>query len=254
MGKFKMVVVDFEEYEDAKKAVNASPKELGATPVKRGSEIGQPICLDFILDISGSMSPLYDELVNCFNGIMIPSLWKAHERYKEPMRIGCMLFSDKMVPAWWGYKSLKELGESPLKREMLDQPGLRNQTALYGAMRAGILWTSAAMKHMQENSTGGEIPKGKIMVLSDGANNVAPLETSAVTNALESIGKNRQNIQRVIGFFDTSTNGGLTKPQFETMAKATGFEGKGFYEIAGGDDVEEQRRKFRHKFKIFSNL
>lgn len=251
MGSFKMVILDVEEYEEAQKAVDANPKKLGATPMDRRHETGQPIIFDIILDISGSMGLLLDELVKCFNEIMLPSLQEASKRFKGPMRVGCMLFSEKMVPAWRGYKSLGELDKNPLKREMLDQPGLNGLTALYGAMRAGVLWTAASMEQMYKTGR-GEVPKGKIIVLSDGANNIAPNEPSAVTNALVSIGeKNRKNIQRMIGFFNTSD--GLTEPQFNALAKTTDFYGLGFYKIAKGENVDEMRASFRHKFKIFSS-
>jgi hypothetical protein len=238
-------------YEDAKAQMKAKPRKA-ATPPIRGKESGQPIIFDFILDITGSMVKFYDELVDCFNDIMIPSLKEAGRRYKGPMRIGCLLFSEKMVPAWQGFRTLGELESKPLKRSMLNQPGLQSWTALYGAMRAGVLWTAAAMDHMQENSKGGEVSKGKIIVLTDGANNKPPMEETAVTDALGDIGRiNRRNLQSMVGFF--KTDDGLTRPQFEAMAEKTGFQGLGFYEIARGGSLEEQRSSFRHYFKIFSS-
>ncbi|PJC40590.1 MAG: hypothetical protein CO042_02995, partial [Parcubacteria group bacterium CG_4_9_14_0_2_um_filter_41_8] len=122
-----------ETYAEWQERIKADP-EMRATP-PQPSESSQPIIFDVILDISGSMAEYYDELVDCFNTIMIPSLQKAAERYKGPMRLGCLLFSNELVPAWRGFKTLKELGSAPLKREMLNQPGLGGTTALYAAMR-----------------------------------------------------------------------------------------------------------------------
>jgi hypothetical protein len=242
---------DFKDYEDVRAKVKSSPKN-GATAPIGGYEVGKPIIFDIILDITGSMEDYYDELVDCFNKIMIPALKGASERYKGPLRIGCMLFSEQMVPAWEGFKTLDELGAAPLKRKMLDQPGLQSWTALYGAMRAGVLWTAAAMEHMREVSEGEVVPQGKIIVLTDGANNKPPMSESAVSSAFESLGRiERRNLQALIGFFKTDQ--GLTKKQFDDMAKKTGFTGLGFYEITKGGKIEDRRKSFRHQFGIFSS-
>jgi hypothetical protein len=237
-------------FEDAKKKVRVNPNK-GATQMNRKKEIGQPIIFDTLFDFSGSMSEFYGELIDCFNDIMIPSLKEASQRCKQSMRLGCLLFSDKMVPAWEGFKTLEELGPNPLKKNVLNKPGLQGWTALYGAMRAGVLWTAAAMEHMRENGR-GEVPKGKVIVLSDGANNRDPKNESAVTDALSSIGKlNLRNLQSTIGFFNTED--GLSRSQFDAMVAKTGFTGLGFYEIAKGGSLEDKRKSFRHHFKIFSS-
>ncbi|MFA4817502.1 MAG: vWA domain-containing protein [Parcubacteria group bacterium] len=247
---FSIIIEEDDGYEEVKAGVAADPK-MRVTKMDRKSEIGQPIIFDVILDISGSMDDFYDELVNCFNEIMIPSLKEASKRYKGPMRLGCLLFSDELVPAWWGYKTLIELGPNPLKRSMLNQPGLKGRTALYGAMKAGILWTAAAMENMRDTGH-GESPKSKIIVLTDGANNLHPLEESAVTKTLNNIGnENLESLQRVIGFFNTDD--GLTESKFKKMAKDTNFEGLGFYDIAKGKDIKAKRASFRHHFQIFSS-
>jgi len=241
---------EFEDYKKVKEKMKAKPGKA-ATKMNYKEEAGQPIIFDVILDISGSMKDFYNELVDCFNDIMIPSLKEASHRYKGSLRIGCLLFSTNLVPAWQGFKTLKELGSTPLKRSMLNQSGLQGRTALYGSMRAGVLWTAAAMEHMHENGR-GEFPKGKIIVLTDGANNEPPEDEMAVKSALDNLSKvNRQNLQSVIGFFDT--DGGLTESAFKTMVSKTGFAGLGFYGIADGKSIEEKRSSFRHHFKIFSS-
>ena len=247
---FTIIIDDDTTIEGFKKKVRDNPS-LRAAPMKYGKEIGQPIIFDVILDISGSMELFYDELVDCFNDILIPSLKEAGERYKGSTRVGCLLFSEKLIPAWYGYKDLADLGKKPLKKAMLEQDGLRGYTALYGAMRTGILWTAATMEYMHKNGR-GEMPKGKIIVLSDGANNREPRETASVIKSINSIDKlYAKNLQRVIGFFNTDD--GLTRDQFNVMAKETGFEGLGFYEIAKGVSDKEKRASFRHHFKIFSS-
>lgn len=256
LKKERAMKITIETIDEAKERIRANPKK-GATPKEHGKEIGVPIFFDVILDISGSMSDFYDELVYCFNNIMIPALKKAGERYKGSLRIGCLLFSDELVPAWRGYRSLDELGQNPLKKKMLEQNGLKGYTALYGAMRAGILWTAAAMEYMREKGD-GEVPKGKIIILTDGANNKPPMEEAIVMKTLASIGKENRKAFKdrgkdnlLIGYFNTSE--GLSKNDFMKMAEKTGFEGLGFYDIAKGGTLEEKRAAFRHYFGIFSS-
>jgi len=201
------------------------------------------------------MGKLLEELVICFNEIMLMALKGASKRYKNPLRIGCLLFSDKLIPAWNGFRSLSDLGTNPLNIHMLKQPGLGGKTTLYGAMRSSILWTAAAREIMRENGLKkgrNENPKGKIIILTDGANNNPPHDPAAVKKILTEIeSEHAENIQPMIGFFKTTE--GLTERQFEEMVRATGFEGMGFYEIASGLTIHEQRREFRHKFEIFSS-
>lgn len=238
------------EFKEVVEKMKKKP-EKAATPIKRDFEVGIPIIFDVILDVTGSMEDFYSELVDCFNDIMIPSLKEAGQRYKGALRVGCLLFSEKMVPAWDGFRTLDQLGSKPLKMSMLNKPGLKSWTALYGAMRSGVLWTAAAMEHMRDTGR-GEVPKGKIIVLTDGANNKPPMEEMAVKSALDDLGKiTARNLQPVIGFFNTDL--GLTESQFEEMVKKTGFTGCGFFNIAKGASIEERRSSFRHHFKIFSS-
>lgn len=235
-------------YIDAK-AIIAGDPEMGASKIDYRSEIGQPILITVILDISRSMREFHDEIIDCCNNIMIPSLKKLDDRYKNPLRLKCLLFSEKIALTWKGYKSLKEIGPKPFKRIMLEQDGLQGRTALYGAMKTGVIWTAAAMEHMRKNGR-GEIPKGKIIVLTDGANNEAPDEESAVLQASDGITR-KNSIKPMIGFLNT--NYGLTENEFLKMATATGFTSLGFSEIPRNRSLQEKRELFRRHFqKIFA--
>lgn len=226
------------------------------TPPDPDTEIGVPIVFDFIFDASGSMSEHYGELANCFNQIMIPSLHAASRRYNNPFRVGCLLFSDKLVPAWKGFKSLGELGEAPLNAEMFRQSGLGGQTALFRAMESGVVYTAAAIRQFSSGAW------GKVIVLTDGANNLEPADPMKVKDFLTQNRDNKKTFQTSIAYFKTGL--GLSREQFDEMAKATAFEGLGFYEIAKEDSeaskgdtkdtvIEQQRRNFRHHFRVFSS-
>jgi len=245
-----VTTITISTYEEAQKKMEKNNRKAPTKP-KSSKEVGQPMVFDIIIDISVSMDTLYDELVKSFNTIMIPALAKASESYKGGMRIGCLLFSDELIPAWEGFKTLDELGKEPLKRSALNHSGLRGWTALYGAMRAGVLWTAAGMEYLRKRGE-GEVAKGKIIVLSDGANNRPPEREAAVANAFNEIpALERRNIQSLIGFF--KTGGGLSESDFQVMAKKTGFEGLGYYDLTKGKTLKEKQAAFRHYFEIFSS-
>jgi len=236
-------------FKDVRAKIEIDP-EFGASPMDRKSEIGQPIIYNVILDISRSMEDFYDELVACFNRIMIPSLKEAIKRNKSPLRLGCLLFSEKLLPAWKGFRSLNELGSEPLKRSTLEQSGLQGRTALYGAMKAGILWTAASMEHMKDHGQ-GEVPKGKIIVLTDGDNNEPPMRKSAVTKARGSMDPLEcENLSLSLGFLNT--NNEISEVNFRNICRSTGFQDLGFYTSDKNNTLQDRRDSFKNQFrKIF---
>jgi hypothetical protein len=238
--------IDIENIEKARKHLSLRRK-MPVTPISYRSEIGQPIIFDFILDISEPMRDFCTELIDGFNDIMITALKNASNRHKGGIRIGCLLFSDKIIPAWQGFKTLEELGPRPLKRAMFDQDGLHGKTALHSAMKSGILWTAAAMRHIHEKGR-GEVSKGRIIVLTDGVNNMPPMDESAVANTFDSIGKiERRNLQAKIMLFNTAV--GLTSDQFDKMCELTGFTSAGFIEIPKNAGPAERRASFRQQIR-----
>jgi len=214
------------------------------TQVDPDKETGPPIVFDFIFDASGSMAERYGELADCFNTITIPSLREAAVQYTNPLRVGCLLFSNELVPAWRGFKTLEELGDRPMNAGMFRQPGLGGNTALFRAMESGVEWTAAAMKLLDPDNA-----MGKIAVLTDGANNQEPMSPQGVANIMGTI-QYPKSFKTSIAYFKTGQ--GLSYEQFREMAAATKFEGVEFYEIAPKGNDEEQRRQFRHHFGIFS--
>ncbi len=243
--RFRTVV---RSIEGARKQIAGNSK-MAATPMDYRSEISKPMIFYFIFDISGSMTEFYDELVDCFNCLMLPVLKEASQRYKGAIRIGCLLFSKRLVPAWYGYKTLTEIGPEPLKRSMLIKKGLGGRTALYNAMRVGIFWTTAAMEYMRNNGR-GEFPKGKVIVFTDGANTDFPKREKTVKKALDSIGNlNLRNLQPSVVFLNT--NNGLEKGQVERMCEQTGFTLARIIKIDSDGNPGERKRSFRHQIRSF---
>lgn len=241
--RFKIAVKSIGE---ARKQMMKNQK-MAAAPMDYRSEIGQPLILNIILDISLSMENFYDELIEDFNDVIILTLKEISQHYRRPLRIGCLLFSEKLVPAWKGFKNIRGFGSIRLNKSKLDRKGLQGTTALYQAMISGVLWTVAAMERMHETGQ-GEFPKGNVLIVTDGSNNEIPREERAVRNALDSIGKlNSRNLKTSIIFLNTDD--GLTKEQFGEMCQKTGFNPVGFLEIKLGSNREERKISFRRQIQ-----
>lgn len=208
--------VTIDSFDKAKKVIKFFPV-LGAKKMNHDSEIGEPIIFQVVLDISGSTIKLHNELVNCFNKILIPVLAQHKLCNKTCIRLGCMLLSDKLIPVWRGFKNLEELKKHPLALEDLDQVGPGCRTALYGAMRTSIFLTAATMEHMYEEGY-GEMPKGKILILTDGINTRPPKSISIVKKVFENVGRTKRGLRTYI----------LNLNPGDESAKSSGFESAGF--------------------------
>ena len=209
--------ITIDSLEKANKVLKLFPA-LGAKKMDYDSEIRQPNILQIILDVSGSTEKLHIKLIEYFNKSLIPVLRKRELHDKECIRLGCLLLSDKLIPAWRGYKSLKELDLHPLKSETIDQSGLGCGTALYGAMRTSIFLTAAVISRMLDEGD-GEVPTGTILILTDGMNTRPPESASVVKNALKEIGRIRLRTRM---FCLNSED-----VRFQEVTKATGFQSMG---------------------------
>jgi hypothetical protein len=242
--RFRTVVRSIGE---ARKQIAGNSK-MAATPMNYRSEIGQPIIINVILNISASTEKFHNELMDCFNHIILPSFREISQRYRGAIRIGCLLFSSRLIPAWYGYKTLDEIGSQPLKRDLFERKGLQSGTALYRAMQTGIFWTAAAMERMRDTGE-GEVPKGKIIVISDGANDKPPKRELTVKKALDSIESlNYRNIQLAIVFLNT-VNGLDNKEQFENICQQTGFAQTGSIEISSDVNRDQRILSFHNQIR-----
>ena len=246
--KFRTAVSSLDE---ALKQLANHPR-MTVSPMDYRSETGQPTVCEIILDISQSTEEFHAELRDGFNAIIMPSIREVSQRYKGAIRLHCLLFSRGIIPAWYGFKTLDELDQDPLKQSLFGRRSLGGQTALYGAMRTGIIWTVAAMEHMR-NAGRGESPKGKIILLTGGANNAYPKKEASVAKTFNSIGKiNQRNLQLMIGFFNTDN--GQTAEALEIMAEATGFKNFELFEFAKDASLEERSISFRRQMRNFCRI
>ncbi|GEM_PF-5575006 len=190
-------------------------------PIDYRTEPGQPMVFDLILDVSSSVRDHY-ELMTLFNEQIIPPLYSAIERYHSATRLGCVLFSHRLVPAWKGFKKPQELGPAPLNHTMFNRPArLQDSTALYRAMQQGILWTTAAVKALDETSQ-GNMPYGRIIVLTDGVNNASPHRYKAIPILMKNANDPYDFLKGSL--FCLKTENGLSENQFQALGDVTSFK------------------------------
>ncbi|MDP2586921.1 MAG: hypothetical protein Q8P32_04085 [Candidatus Komeilibacteria bacterium] len=215
----------------------------------------KPTVFNFVMDVSGSMSEYYRTLVDSFNTIMVPGLKGVKQNQLNTVLVGGILFSDKLIPLWPGFKPVKGLDDAPLNINRINADGLRAQTALYLAMVSALSWTRLEMDKLAKDNLGVQ-PRGKICVLTDGANNREPLDAAVVRQALnQHLQRDKQGnpkIQCTLAFLKTGQ--GLTEQSAQRVAEATGFEFSGFYDLTTEKIVNGKKQTPQQMFCHFFDL
>lgn len=226
-------------------------KERTIDPIGR-EELNQKIIMGIGMDVSPSMDDQYTTLTTCFNEIMIPSFEKVATKYGKTLRVGSTAFSEKIVPVWNGFKTIRGAKKYSFSNSIIQEAlGHNGGTALYRAMIE--LLKQSANAATQANNSGNPTAPAKIMlcILTDGANNQNPLDSDAVKQITDSI-RDKNQIRLSLAYF--KTNLGMSVEEFNAMAKATGFDHKTYYfDVTAGKTVEERRKNFRHFFGILSD-
>lgn len=218
-------------------------------------ETNQRIIMNIGIDVSGSTQELWGEMTECFNGIMMPSFEQVVQKYNRVLRVGAVVFSEKIVPIWDGFQDIKTITGSNSGKGHNLTTGIIKQadngkTALYRTMIQCLKYSATAARYLDNSQPPGNPAKIKICILTDGANNMDPLKSAAVKEITDLITDRRQ-VQLVLAYFNT--NDGLTNDQFQAMAKATGFNDAPYYFDQVKGNKEERARHFRRFFKIISD-
>lgn len=222
-------------------------------PLKE-DERNQRIIMNIGIDVSGSTQELWGEMTECFNGIMMPSFQQVARHYRKVLRIGAVVFSEKIIPIWDGFEDVETItGSNGGKREKLTENIIRQaqngQTALYRTMIQCLKYSATAKRHLDDSKISGNPAKIKICILTDGANNMVPLDAAEVKEIANLITDRRQ-IQLVLAYFKTKD--GLSFDEFQAMTKATGFDDNPYYFDTSHGTKEERAKKFRRFFEIVS--
>lgn len=251
MAKSKIKLPTVEEFRKqctVEELLNSPPEQI-VTPIRKGSEPKPPILMNFLFDASGSMGELYGEMVSSFNEIVVPSLHNVSGRTKSALRIGGVLFSDKIVPMWHGFRALDQLGDRPLEHKMFNRDGLGGQTALYRTMIVGLKLTAQTAAFLTKNTR--QASSSRTVVFTDGANNLDPRDPGEVRR-LTGIIRNPKMHQTVLVYFKTGQ--GLNPDDFARMVKDTGFSDSMYFDLlAAGKNIERVRKEFRYSIGLFSS-
>ncbi len=217
-------------------------------PVNKTKEGQGAIVLHLLIDASDSMKDMMPTVVRTFNGIVIPALQGAADRYVKAFRIGCVAFSDEVVPIINGFRTMEKASRQ-LNASAFDRSELYQNTKLYGAMISGFHAACRARKELQtrDRITNTRI---KLVILTDGANNLEPKGTDgeAKVRALYGI-QDAELVQTTLMYFHTDW--GVNKPEFNRIANATGCSSR-LYIDGLGKSLAEKQATFRHELDIWS--
>jgi hypothetical protein len=221
------------------------------TPIDNKEPLGEPILVNYLLDVSGSMALIKQELIDSFNTDCLGTLYNANEKDKKVIRVEASVFAAEFLPLWYGYKALSELSESPTNITQTSgrNLGLGNRTALYASILKGYGRLVSAAKSFAQGSAKNRMIQGKLIVLTDGANNLAPYEADEVKKVIN-WREPEVKVEKTLVYFATSD--GLDRATFKAMAIGCGFDHAFFFDEHGRDHTSQQRA-LRHLMNIFSD-
>lgn len=231
---------------------NAQGIKVG--PLQDG-EKDQRIIMNIAIDVSGSTQELWPEMTSCFNEVMMESFRQTAEMSKKVLRVGAVVFSEKIIPIWEGFEDAKTITSDRRKKLTEDiirkaHNGTSADTALYRTMIECLRHSATAARILDDDPKyKGNPTKINICVVTDGANNLEPLDAGAVREITDLI-TDRDQVQLVLAYF--ATEHGLSHEKFQAMTKMTGFSDNPYYFNVHRGTVEERARAFRHFFNIIS--
>ncbi len=194
----------------------------------------------FAIDMSPSMQPVEQELIDAFNEVMIPGLKGGSKKTTQTMLVGGLAFTEQVYPFWGGgFQKLEELPKLTAK-DYNTSRGIA--TALYKAMLDSL--TAVSVYGSKVLNETGTPPKVIVVVLSDGANNCSPYDPDNVRTVADQLSKELF----VLAFAGFETYEGVN---FKNIAADTGFGA--IYEVKGGGSQVDLQRKFRHLVNVMSS-
>lgn len=227
--------------------------KYGDTPftVSELQSVYQRLLILFIFDVSGSMSNYYKDLVWSFSNVILPALKGAKKETKGIMRIGCLLFAEKIVRPWKGFITLEEATKRPLLMKDITESGFNPDlnhrvTALYDAMIEGaslMCETSCRLNKGAATRT-----KALMLTLTDGKNNKGSTDPAAVKTIISAHNDFASNL----AYFNTAKDG-LSPKEIGVLSRQLGCQKDPFYgdRLIGGTDKERQRM-FRAHMETWS--
>lgn len=194
----------------------------------------------FALDMSPSMEPVEQALIDAFNNIMIPGLKGGCGKTTQNMIVGGLAFTESIYPLWGG--GFKKLSQLPKMTRKDYNTSRGSATALHQAMLDSL--TAVSVYSAKVLNETGIPPKVIVVVLSDGANNCMPQDPGVVRKVAEQLSKE----MFVLAFAGFQT---FEHVDFHEIAADTGFGA--IFESQDGGSQDELGRRFRHLVGVMSS-
>ena len=247
---------------DGSSVVSAKASQIVA-PMVRGEDVkaeelmmgGGIRVVFFVLDRSPSMEDVGDMLLSDFSNEFVPALKAAREDDTSVLRIGGISFSSDITPIWVVRDSsgkeifFHSLDNLPTLTKADYDPSQGYSTALHAA---AIEAPARAMLFAadQQNKM-GTAPDIDIVIMSDGANNCAPHDSSSVKTMIQ--GSDKTRVRWSFFFFETGM--GLPDPK-SYATKELGIDGENvqIFKMKSGETAEERRKRFRRMMRVMSRV
>lgn len=222
------------------------------TPFNRTKESGdEPKLVSLLADCSDSMNAVLGMLAIAISRDFLGALYGVNKRDRKVLRVHADAFSYGFNPLWKGFRALWDgLGENPVKESELYGEGLGGQTALYQSsmLAFGHLVTASDLLARQMNTRA----KSVLIVLTDGANNLAPEGTDGTSRVRQAFTheQDRVEVRKVLAYF--KTEGGLNKRAFGRAAAQCRFDEVFFFDEHSTDPAT-LKKEIRRAIKILSD-
>jgi len=208
-----------------------------------------PILLNFLIDASGSMDPIKGTLAKAINEDFLGAMSNVNKAERSVLRVHAEAFSYESRHLWNGFKALWELGESPVSESDLNGEGLGGETALYK-------YTKTAFGHLVQASNTLALQmnmraKSKLIVLTDGANNLEPLGAQGISQvrAAFAFPQERVEVQKILAYF--KTRGGVDKEAIKKSAAQCRFDELYVFD-RHNTDTTALRKEIRRVLRLLS--
>lgn len=214
------------------------------------------VCLVF--DRSPSMIPAALMVLDGFNNDFVPAVKDARQDDISVLRIGGMSFSSDVTRLW-----IKGTGKDEVAFHAIDDlptltsaeydPNRGNMTALHQSI---IDATAYTVKYAAgEAARTGTQPEIEVVHLSDGMNNLSPMNPSAVRKIID--GSRKDLVRHSFLYFDHSGGDDQdTVRTIEEMVLKMGYdrENIAIFSQKRGESQKDYRSRFRRLMRVASRI
>lgn len=233
----------------------AAPVVQGATLTDEEVMMGGGLRLvNFVLDGSGSMSGVAQQLREAFTNDFVPAVQAAREDDTSALRIGGAVFSDyDPDPIWVGangdhFHALEDLPALTTAEYNPEMWG--GLTALHHAIDKETKRAVRAAAELQMQ-TGVDVDID-IIILSDGANNMEPRNPAEAKRIIT--GCDRTRMRYVYFYFETGAGGQPDPRGYAINQLGIPSEQVEMFLAKPGETADERAKRFRRLMAVMSRV